>query len=202
MRARTLPFLASLLLLVGLALPLRAIAADPDPAAFMTAVSHQVLQLIQDKQRPDAERAQEFQKLVDANFDLPKIARFVLGPSWRTATPDEQQQFTAVFRTYITQTYWSRFSQYYSGQDFTVTHQEAESSDIILVNSQIVQPSGPPIKVDWTLAKEGDNLKIIDVSISGISQVLTYRQEFASIIAQNDGHVSALIAQLNKKVSG
>jgi phospholipid transport system substrate-binding protein len=202
MRARTLPVFVSVLLLVGLTLPLRVMAADADPGAFMTDVSHHVLQLIQDKQRPETDRAQEFQKLVDENFDLPKIARFVLGQNWRTATPDEQQQFTQVFRTYITQTYWSRFSQYYSGQDFTVTHQQAESNDIILVNSQIVQPSGPPIKVDWTLAKEGDALKIIDVSISGISQVLTYRQEFASIIAQNDGHVSALIAQLNKKISG
>lgn len=201
MRARTLPILVSLFLLAGLILPLRVVAAESDPGAFMTDVSHQVLQLIRDKQRPEAERAQEFQKLVDENFDLPKVARFVLGQSWRAASPDEQQQFTKVFRTYITQTYWSRFSQYYSGQDFTVTHQQAESDDVILVNSQIVQPSGPPIKVDWTLQKEGAGLKIIDVSIAGISQVLTYRQEFASILSQNDGHVSALIAEINKKIN-
>ncbi len=201
MRARALPISVSVLLLVGLILPWRVAAAESDPAAFMTDVSHRVLQLIQDKQRPDAERAQEFQKLVDENFDLPKIARFVLGQNWRTASPDEQQQFTQVFRTYITQTYWSRFSQYYNGQDFDVTHQQAESADIILVNTQIIQPSGPPIKVDWTLAKQSSGLKIIDVSISGISQVLTYRQEFASIIQQNDGHVSALIAELNKKIN-
>lgn len=201
MRARALPLLVSVLLLIGLTLPLRVVAAESDAAAFMADVSHRVLLLIQDKQTPDAERAQEFQKLVDENFDLPRIARFVLGPNWRTASPDEQQQFTRVFRTYITQTYWSRFSQYYTGQDFTVTHQEAESADIFLVISQIVQPDGPPTKVDWTLAKEGDGFKIIDVSISGVSQVLTYRQEFASIIAQNDGHVSALIAELNKKIN-
>jgi phospholipid transport system substrate-binding protein len=199
MRARS--FLAALpvLLLVASALPPKSVAAATDPATLLSDVSSRVLQLIDDKQRPDAERAQDFTKLVNETFDVPKIARFVLGQNWRTASDDEKQQFGDAFKTYLIQVYWSRFNQY-NGQSFKVTGQKAQSDVLTLVNTQIVQPSGPVVKVDWTVNKDGASFKIIDVSIEGVSQVLTYRQEFASILAQNDGHVSALIAELNKKI--
>src|SRR4029077_10337395 len=137
--------------------------------------------------------------LVDETFDVPKIARFVLSQNWRTASDDERQQFGDAFKTYLIQVYWSRFSQY-NGQSFKVTGQRAQSDALTVVNTQIVQPNGPVVKVDWTVTKDGASFKIIDVSIEGVSQVLTYRQEFASILAQNDGHVSALTAELAKKI--
>ena len=198
MRARSFLVAFPVLLLVALALPLKS-ATAADPATLLTDVSSRVLKLIDDKQRPDAERAQDFTKLVDETFDVPKIARFVLGQNWRTASDDERQQFTQSFQTYLIQVYWSRFNQY-NGQSFKVTGQRAQSDALTVVNTQIVQPNGPLVKVDWTVNKAGDSYKIIDVSIEGVSQVLTYRQEFASILAQNDGHVSALTAELAKKL--
>jgi phospholipid transport system substrate-binding protein len=199
MRARSFLVALPILLLVALGLPLKSVAAAADPAALLTDVSSRVLKLIDDKQRPDAERAQDFTTLVDETFDVPKIARFVLGQNWRTASDDERQQFTQTFQTYLIQVYWSRFNQY-NGQSFKVTGQRAQSDALTVVNTQIVQPNGPLVKVDWTVNKAGDSFKIIDVSIEGVSQVLTYRQEFASILAQNDGHVSALTAELAKKL--
>lgn len=200
MRARFFLALLPAILLIAMTAPLRSAAAAADPGTFMKEVSGEVLQLLADKQHSDAERAQQFATLVGNYFDVPRIARFVLGQNWRTASDDERQQFTQAFRTYMTQVYWSRFTQY-NGQSINVTGQRAQSDTLTVVSTQIIQPSGqPPVKVDWTVTKEGDNYKIIDVSIEGVSQVLTYRQEFASIIAQNDGHVSALIAELNKKL--
>jgi len=200
MRASRLLAPILVMLLVALAWPRPSVAAPADPGTFMTEVSSRVLPLLADKQRPEADRAQDFAQLVDESFDVAKIARFVLGQNWRTASEDERQQFTQAFKTYLVQVYWARFNQY-NGQSMRVTGQKPQSDTIVQVSTQIVQPSGqPPVKVDWTVAKEGESYKVIDVSIEGVSQVLTYRQEFASIIAQNDGHVSALIAELNKKI--
>ena len=202
MRARSFLALLPIILLIAVTQPPRSAAATTDPGAFMSEVSGQVLQLLADKQHSDAERAQQFAKLVGDDFDVPRIARFVLGQNWRTASDDERQQFTQAFQTYMIQVYWARFTQY-NGQSISVTGQRAQSDTLTVVSTQIIQPSGqPPARVDWTVTKEGGGYKIIDVSIEGVSQVLTYRQEFASILAQNDGHVSALTAELNKKIKG
>ncbi len=197
MRARHIVTLAAAFLFL-LAAPQGARAAA-DPGSFMAGVSGQVLQLLNDKQHSDSERAQQFAALVDESFDMARIARFVLGPNWRSASDEERQQFTQAFRVYMIQVYWSRFSQY-SGQSFNVTGQQPQSANLTLVSSTIIQPSGPPVKVNWVVTKEGDDYKITDVSIDGISQVLTYRQEFAAVIARNNGQIGALIDELNKKI--
>ena len=202
MRARRLLSLAGVFLFVAVALPLRSVAAEAGAAAFMTNVGNQVLQLLNDKQTPAIDREQKFEKLVTQNFDVSRIARFVLGPRWRTATAAERQQFAQVFQTYMEQSYWSLFSQY-DGQSFAVTGQQAQSPQLTLVNMQIVQLAGKPtISVDWVVAKQADGFKISDVSIGGISQVLTYRDQFASFLDRNNGQVGSLIAELSKKTKG
>jgi phospholipid transport system substrate-binding protein len=202
MRARGfLPLILALGFVIAAAVP-RAAYADQSARAFMQDVSNHVLAILNDKQRSDAEREKQFEALVDQNFDLPRISRFVLGLSWRTASDQEKQQFNQAFRTYLIDFYWGRFRQY-SGQSFKVIGEQAQSPTLTIVNTQIVQPSGqPPAKVDWTVIKEGGGYKIIDVSIEGISQVLTYRQEFAAVIQRNDGDVGALINAINQKIKG
>ena len=177
-------------------------AEATDPGAFMSTVSAEVLKLLNDQQRPEAEREKEFATLVDQNFDMPRIARFVLGPSWRSASDEDKRRFTDAFHTYMIRVYWGRFRQY-NGQKFTVLNQVRQSDTITLVQSQIVQPQGqPPAKVDWTVAKTAAGYKIIDVSIAGVSQTLTYRDEFGSIIQRSGGQVSALIDELEKRIAG
>ncbi len=200
MRIRRFLSFAGMLLLILVAIPSQSFASASDSRAFMTDVGNRVLQLLNDRQAPAADREQKFGKLVVETFDVPRISRFVLGQNWRTASVDERQQFAQVFQAYLIKTYWSLFSQY-SGQSFAATGEQAQSDALTLVTMQIVQPAGKPtIKVDWVVRKEGDTLKVIDVSIAGVSQVLTYREEFASFLDSNGGHISALIAELNKRM--
>lgn len=206
MRARAiLTGILGCLAIVGVALlsaTPRAAAEPGDPGAFMTEVSSQVLQLLQDKTRSEAERERQFETLVDQNFDMARIARFVLGSSWRATSDDEKQKFVTAFHTYMVRIYWGRFRQYNS-QQFRVLNQVKQSDAITLVQSEIVQQQGqPPAKVDWTVARTASGYKIIDVSIAGVSQSLTYRDEFASIIARNGGQIGPLIGELQKRNAG
>jgi ABC-type transporter MlaC component len=76
-----------------LAFPLaarRAAAATPDASRFIDDLGDRVLQLIGDKQRPIAERGQDFERLAEQAFDFPRIARFTLGTYWRTASDDQK----------------------------------------------------------------------------------------------------------------
>lgn len=207
MRARALMTLIlgylTMLGFILLALPAAQAQTASDPGAFMSDVSADVLKILNDQQHSDAEREKQFQALVDQTFDLPRIARFVLGPPWRSASDEEKQRFNDAFRTYMVRIYWSRFRQYYGGQKFVILGQQKQSDTITQVQTQVVQPSGqPPAKVDWTVAKTAAGFKIIDVSIAGVSQSLTYRDEFASIIQRNGGQVNALIDELNKRNAG
>ena len=176
-------------------------AAASDPTSFMNGLGTRVLQLIRDRSAPEAERKQQFRELCEQSFNIPKIARFVLGRYWLTANDQEKQQFGAAFENYMLQVYWSRFTGY-NGETFKVTGTQDLGNGTILVHTQVLPPNGQPVNVDWSLAKSGDTYKINDASLAGVSQALTYRDEFGSIIERNNGQVSALISQLNARAKG
>src|SRR6185437_5438455 len=95
------------------------------------------------------------------------IGQFVLGRYWRTATPEEQQEFLALFQEYIVQAYSARLGEY-GGEPFRVTG-SSNSGDDIVVRSQVIRQNGAPVGVDWHLDDQGGALKITDVYVGGIS---------------------------------
>lgn len=194
----------SLLVALGFVL---ALAASPafaqgpasGAAQFISGLGDQVVQLITDKQAPAAQRKQQFAGLVDKSFDVDGIARFILGSYWRTATEQQRADFQHVFEAYMVNVYWSDFSQY-SGGKLKIIGQRPESASSTVVSSEIQQTSGkPPVKVDWRVGGQNGSYKISDVNVGGVSELVTYRQEFADVIAQGGGNVAALTDKLRQK---
>jgi phospholipid transport system substrate-binding protein len=193
---RLLPVLG--LMIAFVAAP--AVAAE-DAGSFIATTAAAVLDLARDKNLSQDEFKQHLRTIADRDFDTPRIAQFVLGRYWRSATEDERQQFVHAFESYMVQVYATRFRQY-SGAQFKVTGQRQEGN-ATMVTTEIDRPNGEaPAKVIWQVAKASDGFKITDVSIEGISQAVTYRQEFSSVIEQHNGEISALTAQLVQKASG
>src|SRR6185312_10524423 len=88
----------------------------------------------------EASREQQFGALFEEGFDVPGIARFVLGPYWRTASDEQRQDFEKLFKAYIVHAYAVRFNQY-SGQQLKVSGSRPEGESGAIVNSQIVGAS-------------------------------------------------------------
>jgi phospholipid transport system substrate-binding protein len=182
------------------AAPPAAVAAD-DAGSFIAATGNAVLSLARDKSISQDEFKQRLRAIADRDFDTPRIAQFVLGHYWRGAGESERQQFVQAFADYMVQVYATRFRRY-SGAQFRVTGQRQEGNTT-MVTTEIDTASGEqPAKVIWQVNKAGDGFKITDVSIEGISQAVTYREEFGSVIEQNGGQVSALTKQLRQRAAG
>ncbi len=197
---RLLPILVLASVIALPAAPRAAKAAD-DAAGFIAQTGNSVLALTRDKTLSPDEYKHRLRTIALQDFDVPRIAQFVLGRYWRTASDAERQQFVHAFENYMVQVYATRFRQY-SGAQFKVTAQRAEGNTA-MVTTEIDRAGGQaPAKVVWQVNKSGNGYKITDVSIEGISQAVTYRQEFSSVIEQHDGRISALTEQLQQKASG
>lgn len=199
MRAkRFLPYLL-LAFSVALAPCPRAAAAD-NAASFMSKLGDRVLAIVNNRNTPEAQRKQQFRSLAESAFEVPQIARFVLGRYWRTASPADRQRFTQAFENYMIETYWSRFNTY-NGESFRVSSEKDLGNGTTVVVTQIVRANAgqPPVNIDWYLVKRDNDFKIQDASVGGVSQALTYRDEFSSIIERNGGQLSSLVNELNKR---
>jgi phospholipid transport system substrate-binding protein len=191
---------AALVLLAGALAPAIPAEAAADPAALISNLGSQALQVLGKDVTP-AQRAARFRELLRQDFDVPGIARFVLGRYWNAATEEQRAEFVKLFEDYIALAYSTRLAEYI-GETFKVTGSRPDA-DGAIVSSQIIRPAGaPPVKVDWRLTGRSGVYKINDVSVDGISMAVTQRSEFASVIQHNGGQVQGLIAMLREKTAG
>lgn len=200
------PLFCRVLLLI--ALPL-AIAAGPAAAAadtgdakataFMNGLWSQALDLL-NKKRPAAERQAQFRELFHKDFDTPGIARFVLGRYWRTASPEEKQEFLKLFDSYVVYVYTARLSDF-EGEQFKITGARPDQ-DSMLVSTDVITPGAPqPLRVDWRLINDDGAYKISDVIVDGVSMLVTQRSEFASVIQRHGGQIQGLIELMRQKTA-
>ena len=190
--------LASFILIVG-ALVAPAVLAAADPAAIINNLGNHALEVLGKNATP-AQRVARFHELFREDFDVPGIARFVLGRYWKTATPEQQEEFVRLFEDYIALVYSNQLAAY-SGETLRVTGSRTSGEEAV-VASEIIRPTGaPPVKVDWHLTDRNGAYKISDVTVDGISMAVTQRSEFASVIQRNGGQVANLIAQLREKTA-
>ena len=184
-------------LFIGMLISARPAAAAADPAAVITSLGNQALELLGNSVDPKL-RVARFRQLFSEDFDVPGIARFVLGRYWRIATAPQQQEFVKLFADYIALAYSNRLAEY-SGETLRVTGSRP-APDGSVVSSEIVRPNGaPPAKVDWLLTPHDGAYKISDVVVEGVSMAVTQRSEFASVIQRNGGQVQGLITALRQK---
>jgi len=168
--------------------------------AFIEGMTNEAVQALTAEGVSRKERQIRFRNLLDANFDVPLIGKWVLGRYWRMATDDEKKKYLNLFEDYIVVTYVERFDQY-KGKKLYVTKSVADPGRDALVYSKINRPGGgSPISINWRVRTRADTYKIIDVYVEGISMSQTQRKEFSSVIRNNGGKISALLKLLQSKV--
>jgi phospholipid transport system substrate-binding protein len=188
---------AALLVAAGLAVPPASDAAR-SPRAFVADLGQEAIQVM-GPSVPRVVREAKFRRLFNSDFDLPGIARFVLGPYGHSLTPPQQQEFLALFRESLVQAYSTRLAEY-AGEPFHVTGSRSIGPEII-VTSQVVKADGKPVELDWHLLDRHGHYLIADVVIGGVSMRLTQRQTFAGIIQRNGGRADSLIAVLRQHLA-
>src|SRR5262245_52843532 len=121
-------------------------AAAQDASAFITNLGEQGLQVL-GPSVPAAQRSARFRQLLESDFDLPEIARFVLGPYARTMSPAAQQQFLPLFRDYLVRAYTAKLGPY-GGAPFHVVGARPNGGETV-VASRVTRNGGNPLQIEW-----------------------------------------------------
>lgn len=177
-----------------------AFAADKEQAALalVKGIGENAVAVLSDETLDDAQKQEKFEQFLDSSFDMERIGRFVLGQHWRTATEEQQDEFLEVFRNYMVSSYADRIGAY-SGENLEFREAISLNDSESLVNSLIVRPSGPPVKLDWRVRQNDGSEKIIDIIVEGISMAQTQRSDFSSVINQPGIGIEGLIKKLDQQ---
>ena len=195
--------------IVGAVMVLAALDGVPSwavqaPQEMVQQTAEQMLTKLRDERKVIDEHPGRIYELVNEivlpHFDFERMASWVLGRYWRTASPEQRKEFVDQFRTLLVRTYAKSLSSYTDDKINYLPFRGSPQQTEVKVRTEVDQPGGFPIPIDYDLYRKGDEWKVFDVTIDGVSLVTNYRTTFANQIRQDglDKLISSL-ADRNKQ---
>lgn len=175
-------------------------SAQQDPAvAFIQRRGEQLLAII-NGDGPTTQKQQQVARLLAETVDMDGVGRFVVGRYWRTASQQEQREFLKLFHDLLVETISVRFGEL-KGLKFQVTGPTRRDEESQGVATVIERPGQPPAAVEWRIAGQGSELKVIDLIAEGTSLRLTQRGEYTAVLQRNSGRFEALLGAMKRQLA-
>lgn len=188
----------ALALAVALGAPAGALAGA-SPSDTVKTMSDAVIHVLKDDTLSKAAKRSRVEEIVYGAVDFETLSRLVMARNWVRLTPAQQDEFRREFRRHLTATYGRRVDSY-SNETVDVTGEREEPRGDHTVKTAIRRGGGnADIEVDYRLRKEGDDWKIIDFVIEGVSLVSNFRAQFQELMS-NEG-AEGLLDALRKKTA-
>jgi len=144
------------------------------------------------------EQRKRFTVVLDRDFDVATIGRFVLGRYWANANDQARQDFVAAFRGFLAKSYAERFFVY-AGRPMTIASARAGGDGIVVVRTNVQEADNRNVGVDWHVARVDGGLRIVDVVVEGVSLGQTQRDDFSAYLHSNNDDVGKLTALLRQR---
>ena len=191
--------IAGLACLMALA-PARA-QQDLGPEELVRKVTQDVLDAIRSDRQLAAGDRQKALKLAEEKvlplIDFEEATRLAVGRAWAQAAPEQRNRLVEEFRRMLVRTYSNAISAY-EGQTMKVLPVRMKPGDTeATVHNQYIRAGGTPLPVDYQMHKTDQGWKIYDITVEGVSLVLTYRSEFDAVVKQSG--IDGLIKRLEEK---
>tara|TARA_B100000700_G_scaffold73704_1_gene82281 strand:- start:45 stop:647 length:603 start_codon:yes stop_codon:yes gene_type:complete len=135
--------------------------------------------------------------IANKSVDIEGIGLYSIGKRRKELSESQKQEYLEVFRKYFLKSFSSRLAQY-SDPKIRVESEKYLNKKYTMVSSVLIATEDKPeVKIDWrVITKDPDNPLIIDVIIEGVSLAKVQKEEFNSIIQNNDGDINALFKNL------
>jgi len=169
-----------------------------DPRAVVAYVAAEGLAAA-DPRRPLQERVSRLRLLFSHYFDIGHIAAFALGRYRLLATPQELQQYNALYDTFTVLVYGDQLAKY-AGAQVQITGDYPYGVETV-VASEITRPGGGGAKIDWSLVVRHGRWKVSDVVVGDVSMKASQRQYFSQWIESNGGRFDALLAVMRQQIA-
>lgn len=140
-------------------------------------------------------RRDEIRKIIDSHFDAVEMSQRALGKYWKEIPEEKQQEFTRLFYWRLYNFYVMRLEHY--SDEKVIYNKELLKGNVAAIYTQVSSKKYPEFDIEYRLRQQGDDWKIYDVVIEGVSLVANYRSQFSSFL--NKKSIDELLKALREK---
>ena len=174
----------SIMLLILLLLLFTATAGAGIPTNQVKDAVDRVIDILKSKDlmRPEKkeQRRAAIRKIVGELFDFDEMSKRTLALHWQRRTQAERREFVSLFSDLLERSYINKIETY--TDEKIIYTDESIDREYSVVKSKIITKRYVEVPIDYKLLKEGNEWKVYDVVIEGVSLVNNYRTQFNKII--------------------
>ena len=165
---------------------------------FVSSLTNEASSILSSKLSDD-EKIIRLKEIGEKSVDIDGIGFYTLGKHRKDLTDSQKEQYKELFRNYFLKSFSGRLVGYTDAK-IAVLSEEIKNEKYTIVYSKLIGTSDrPEVKIDWRVyTKDPENPLIRDLVIEGLSLARTQKEEFNSIIVNNDNDIEALFQNLNK----
>ena len=174
-------------------------AYSSNPKDFVNELVNDAINTLSDKDLNKDQKSAFIEKIALENVDINALGLYTLGELRKSSNEKDISKFKISFEKYFLKSLTSRLTDY-SSSKFEILGEDKKSANYTIVSSK-VEPvdGGPEIKIDWRIyTKNPEKPLIRDLIVEGLSLARTQKEEFNSIIQNNDGDINALFKTLEE----
>jgi len=144
-------------------------------------------------------KIKELVKIGESSVDIEGIGFYTLGNHRKSLNDDQKNEFKEIFREYFLKSFSTRLVEYKEAK-IVVISEDVKNEKYTIVKSKLLATSNrPEVAIDWRVYTKNPSKPLIrDLIIEGLSLARTQREEFNSIIMNNNGDVNALFTSLKE----
>ena len=187
-----------LVLVIFISFLLNSISLAKDPSDLINGIVNEA-SLVLKSSDPVESKIIKLNDIAERSVDISGIGMYALGKHKKTMTEDQKTKYKKLFRSYFLKSFSSRLVDY-TDPRINVVSQKKINEKYTIVNSILEATSKrPKVKIDWRIyTKNPDRPLIRDLIVEGLSLARTQKEEFNSVIQNNDGDINALFKTLEE----
>ena len=137
--------------------------------------------------------------IAERSVDIEGIGMYTLGSYRKSISDEDITKYQKLFKRYFLKSFSSRLVDY-TDPKIEVVSEKKVSDNYTIVNSVLAANQGrPEVKIDWRIyTKNPDKPLIRDLMVEGLSLARTQKEEFNSVIQNNNGDINSLFKVLEE----
>ena len=139
--------------------------------------------------------------LAENNVDINRIAKYTLGKHRKTISDEELNKYFKLYKKYFLKNFSSRLIDY-TNPEIIIVDENVINENFTIVNTILEATSkNPELEISWrVITKNPSKPLILDLLIEGLSLAKAQKEEFNSIIKNNDGEINALFKVMEEYI--
>ena len=169
-----------------------------EPSALINEIVNEA-SIILSSADPVESKIIKLNNIAETNVDIEGISMYTLGKYRKALSENQKLKYKRLFRSYFLKSFSSRLVDY-SDPKISIISEKKLNDNYTIVNTLLAATSkNPEIKIDWRIYTNNPDRPLIrDLIVEGLSLARTQKEEFKSIIQNNDGDINYLFKSLEE----